>query len=120
LKTRKRWPRKLDIPLSLQDNHQALHDRLREATELPGEAGEAACAVAQPKYPHLVKEDRLALPPLALLAALARGDTAIGTAGALERIDAFETELPKLLAEYRQIVAAMRASNRKCSTRERN
>jgi hemerythrin-like domain-containing protein len=98
---------KLDIPLSLQHDHQTLHDRLREATELRDEVGEAACAVAQLKYPHLVKEDRLALPPLALVAGLARGDAAIETADALELVDQFETELPKLLAEHRQIVAAL-------------
>jgi hypothetical protein len=108
---------KLDIPPSLQDEHRSLHDRLREATEQPGEVGAAACAVAQLKYPHLVKEDRLALPPLALLAALARGDAAVETAGALELIAQFEAELPKLLAEHRQIVAALQTL-REAATRE--
>ena len=65
------------IPASLQREHEALHEELRRATQAGGDVGEAASALARLMHPHFVKEDQIALPPLGLLAALARGE--VGT-----------------------------------------
>ena len=66
---------KFTIPQPLQNEHEALHERLRQATEAGGEVGEAAKTLARLMHPHFVKEDQFALPPLGLLVALARGET---------------------------------------------
>jgi len=98
---------KFTIPLPLQHEHEALHERLRLATQAGGEVGEAAKALAHLMHPHFVKEDQIALPPLGLLAALARGEWNAGMAGVLELTDQLEVELPQMLAEHQAIVAAL-------------
>lgn len=65
---------KFTIPQPLQHEHAALHEQLRLATQVDGEVGQAAKTLAQLMHPHFVKEDQFALPPLGLLAALARGE----------------------------------------------
>jgi len=62
---------KFTIPQPLQHEHEALHARLRHATQA---GGEAAIKLAHLMHPHFIKEDQIALPPLGLLAALARGE----------------------------------------------
>ena len=98
---------KFTIPQPLQDEHEALHERLRQATEAAGEVGEAAKTVAHLMHPHFVKEDQVALPPLGLLVALARGETNAEMAEVLELTDRLEAELPQMLAEHRSIVDAL-------------
>ena len=98
---------KFTIPPPLQHEHEALHERLREATEAGGEVGEAAKTVARLMHPHFLKEDQIALPPLGLLVALARGETNAEMAGVLELTDRLEAELPQMLSEHRGIVDAL-------------
>ncbi|RYF15337.1 MAG: hemerythrin domain-containing protein [Comamonadaceae bacterium] len=97
------------IPESLQREHEALHERLRQATQAGGEVGEAAKALARLMHPHFVKEDQIALPPLGLLAALARGESPEEMAGVLELTDRLRAELPQMLAEHQAIVTALDA-----------
>lgn len=98
---------KFEIPGSLQQEHEALHDRLRQATHVGGEVGEQAQAVARLMHPHFVKEDRMALPPLGLLVALARGEARPEMAGVLELTDQLEAEWAQMLGEHVAIVAAL-------------
>lgn len=98
---------KFTIPQPLQNEHEALHERLRQATEVGGEVGEAARTVARLMHPHFVKEDEIALPPLGLLVALARGEIDAEMAAVLELTDRLEAELPQMLAEHRGIVDAL-------------
>jgi iron-sulfur cluster repair protein YtfE (RIC family) len=98
---------KFTIPLPLQREHEALHERLRQATQAGGEVGEAAKTLARLMHPHFVKEDQIALPPLGLLVALARGDANAEMAGVLDLTDRLEAELPQMLAEHETIVAAL-------------
>ena len=98
---------KFTIPQPLQDEHEALHERLRQATEAGGEIGEAAKTLARLMHPHFVKEDEIALPPLGLLVALARGEMNAEMAAVLELTDRLEAELPQMLAEHRSIVDAL-------------
>jgi hypothetical protein len=95
------------IPLPLQHEHAALHERLRQATQAGSDVGEAARTLARLMHPHFVKEDRFALPPLGLLAPLARGEWSAGMAEVLTLTDQLETELPQMLAEHQTIVAAL-------------
>jgi hypothetical protein len=95
------------IPASLQQEHEALHDELRRATQAGGEVGEAARALARLMHPHFVKEDQIALPPLGLLAALARGEASADMAQVLTLTDRLEAELPAMLEEHRAIVGAL-------------
>lgn len=98
---------KFTIPQPLQDEHEALHERLRQATEAGGEVGEAAKTVAHLMHPHFVKEDEIALPPLGLLVELSRGGWNPEMAAVLELTDRLEAELPQMLAEHRSIVDAL-------------
>ena len=110
---------KFTIPKALQSEHEALHERLRQATEAGGEVGEAAGTLARLMHPHFVKEDEFALPPLGLLVALARGEVNAEMAAVLELTDRLQAELPQMLEEHRSIVetlgklreAAARAGN---------
>ena len=95
------------IPLPLQQEHEELHERLRAATQAGGEVGEAARTVARLMHPHFVKEDSIALPPLGLLPALARGEATAEMTKVLLLTDQLEAELPAMLAEHRSIVQAL-------------
>lgn len=98
---------KFEIPQPLQAEHEELHARLREATQEPGEVGEAAREVARLLHPHFVREEEFALPPLALLAPIARSGVTPGMAEVLPMTRRLEAELPRMLEEHAQIVAAL-------------
>jgi hemerythrin-like domain-containing protein len=95
------------VPQPLQHEHEALHERLRQATQAGGEVGEAATTLARLMHPHFIKEDQIALPPLSLLAALARGEWNAEMAEVLTLTEQLEAELPQMLAEHQTIVAAL-------------
>ena len=64
---------KIKIPQSLKVEHEELHAELVEASKAGGKTGEAAKAVAKVLHNHFVKEEEFAMPPIGLLAVLARG-----------------------------------------------
>ena len=93
----------IQIPQSLQTEHQAIHDALENATQAPGRVGAAAKELAAVLGPHFKREDEIALPPLGLLAPLAAGDKPAGIEAALAMTDALRRELPRMLEEHAQI-----------------
>lgn len=95
------------IPQPLKDEHEALHSTLVRATRAPGATGEAARAVAAVLHPHFVKEEQFALPPLGLLAPLARGEWTPGMRDVLDLTEKLKAELPQMLSEHHDIVAAL-------------
>ena len=95
------------IPQPLQQEHEALHAELRNATQAGGAVGDAAKALARLMHPHFVKEDEFALPPLALLQPLAQGAATAEMADVLRLTDRLADELPSMLAEHKTIVAAL-------------
>jgi hypothetical protein len=97
----------LEIPLPLREEHEELHQHLRNATQAGGEVGDAAKALAKLMHPHFVKEDEFALPPLGLLEPLARGEATGEMAGVLKLTDRLAAELPEMLAEHKTIVTAL-------------
>ena len=94
------------IPESLRKEHEEIHHRLVEATKAPGAVGEAARALAEVLHPHFVREEQIALPPLGLLAPLARGETAAEMRDVLPMTDSLRAELPRMLEEHKAIRAA--------------
>lgn len=94
---------KYEIPTPLFQEHEALLARLLSATRAGGSIGRVANALAKRLNPHLAKENRLALPPLALLPVLARGESTAEMADVLELTDRLEVELPGMLEEHQHI-----------------
>lgn len=94
------------IPSSIRDEHREIHDELAHATSLPGATGSAARALAAVLGPHFEREEQIALPPLGLLAPLARGDRAAAPAWLLPMTDSLRRELPQMLREHQAIKAA--------------
>lgn len=98
---------KFTIPTPLQQEHEALNDALRRATQAGGEVGDAAKHLAEVMHPHFVKEDEVALPPLGLLGALSSGEFNAEMTEVLALTDRLEAELPAMLEEHKVIVAAL-------------
>lgn len=97
---------KFEIPEPMKVEHDELHAELVKATKAGGQTGDAAKAVAKVLHPHFVKEE-YALPPLGLLVKLMLGNIEPKMAGVLKMTDRLEAELPQMLAEHRDIVAAL-------------
>ena len=98
----------LGIPTAIRQEHEEIHARLALATKLAGRTGEAARALAEVLHPHFVREEQIALPPLGLLAGLAKGEPVAGMLEVLPMVDALRAELPHMIEEHRAITAATR------------
>ena len=94
------------IPESMRAEHGDIHAALERATHAPGRVGEAARALAKVLHPHFVREEQIALPPLGLLAPLARGDFTPAMLAVLPMTDSLRAELPRMLQEHEAIRAA--------------
>jgi hypothetical protein len=97
----------LDVPEPLKREHEKLHEELRRVTQAGGRTGEVARAVAALLHPHFLKEEEYALPPLGLLAPLARGEDVPQTAEALAMTERLRAELSHMLAEHSRIRTAL-------------
>jgi hypothetical protein len=91
------------IPTSIKAEHDEIHAELVAATKASGPVGEAARALAAVLHPHFVREEQIALPPLGLLAALARGDASNEMLAVLPLTDSLKAELPRMLEEHKVI-----------------
>ena len=98
---------RFEIPTAMKAEHDELHEALVHATKAAGQTGEAAKAVVKVLHAHFVKEEEYALPPLGLLPALARGEFEPAMKEVLAMTDKLAAELPQMLAEHKQIVAAL-------------
>jgi hypothetical protein len=99
-------PAALASPAAMKAEHDALHQRLVRATAAPGRTGDAARALAKVLHPHFVREEQIALPPLGLLAPLARGEFTPEMAAVLSMTESLRAELPRMLEEHKEIHAA--------------
>ena len=97
----------VEIPKSVQAEHEAIHSALNEASRAPGGVGAAAQELAKVLHPHFVREEEIALPPLGLLARLAADPSAAAMANVLTMTDALKRELPLMLQEHERIRAAV-------------
>ena len=100
-------PIRVEIPKSVQSEHQAIHATLKEATRATGRVGPAAQELAKILHPHFVREEAVALPPLGLLVRLASGEVSAEMADILPMTDALKRELPQMLEEHKAIRAAV-------------
>lgn len=96
----------IEIPESMRVEHGEIHAALERATRAPGRVGEAARALAEVLHPHFVREEQIALPPLGLLAPLARGEFTKSMLDVLPMTDSLRAELPRMLEEHEAIRAA--------------
>ena len=95
------------VPESLKLEHEELHAELARATKAGGKTGEAAKAVAGVLHNHFLKEEEFALPPIGLLAALARGEVDEEMRDVLVMTERLKAELPEMLREHQAVVAAL-------------
>lgn len=100
-------PTGFPIPQALAAEHRALHEVLGRAVKEAGPLGNAARNLEEALHPHFLREEEIALPPLALLPRLARGEASADMAGVLRMTDRLEKEMPQMLAEHRKIVTAL-------------
>jgi len=96
----------IGIPESMRIEHAEIHEELVRATRLSGPIGDAAQSLAAILHPHFVREEEIALPPLGLLAPLARGELTAEMRDVLPMTDALRAELPHMLEEHEAIRAA--------------
>ena len=94
------------IPESLRAEHARIHDELVHATQARGAVGAAARELAGVLHPHFEREEQIALPPLGLLAPLARGEFTASMHDMLPLTDSLRVELPRMLEEHKAIHAA--------------
>lgn len=99
-------PPAIEIPQSMQVEHREIHEALERATREPGAVGAAARELAAVLHPHFQREEEIALPPLGLLAPLARGEFGPEMMAAVPMADSLRAELPRMLEEHKAIRAA--------------
>ena len=97
----------LKIPEPLKVEHEELHAELVALTKSPGKVGEAARNVAALLHPHFVKEEEYALPPLGLLATIARQGVTPEMRPVLTMTERLKKDLPEMLAEHQRVVGAL-------------
>lgn len=99
-------PAAIAIPEGMKAEHDAIHQQLVRVTQAAGRTGEAGRALAEVLHPHFVREEQIALPPLGLLAPLARGELTEAMSAVLPMTDSLRAELPRMLEEHKAIHAA--------------
>jgi hypothetical protein len=100
---------RFEVPQVMREEHRSLHAELVRASKEPGAIGAAAAEVVRLLKPHTQKEETLGLPPLGLLARLARGDLDNDMGEVLELTERLKTELPVMLEEHQAIFTALQA-----------
>ena len=96
----------IGIPESMRAEHAEIHAELERATKAAGTVGAAARELAAVLHPHFMREEQIALPPLGLLAPLARGEYTEAMRAVLPMTDSLRAELPRMLKEHEAIRAA--------------
>ena len=96
------------IPELLKSEHEELYAELVRATKAGGKTGERAKALTKVLHDHFVKEEEFALPPIGLVAALARGKVDQEMRSVFAMTDRLKVELPKMLREHRAISSQLK------------
>lgn len=98
----------MKAPSSIRREHEELHADLARAGQVPGPIGDAARQVARLLHPHFLREDEYAIPPLALLPRLARGQVTPDMAAVLPLVARLKDEMPLMIEEHKAILGAVR------------
>jgi len=96
------------IPKSLKLEHEELHAELARAIQIGGKIGDSAKTVAKILHPHFMKEEEYAMLPLGLLSSLAEGKVTTEMKDVLKMTNRLKAELPQMLEEHKEIVAALK------------
>ena len=96
-----------EVPKAMKSEHEELHADLERLTMAGGRTGEAAKGVAALMEKHFTNENAYALPPLSLLVPLSEGKFSCSMTGVLNMTDKLQAEMPTMLAEHKEIVAAL-------------
>ena len=99
---------KLEVPGPLISEHEELHSTLVSATKEEGELGAAANALDKLMRQHFAREEQFALPPIALLPRLARGEVPGDADRFLVLTDRMKADLATLLGEHQEIIRAVK------------
>lgn len=97
----------MKIPASIRFEHESLHRELADVSLETGKVGDAARTLAQLMHPHFLREDEYAMPPLGLLARLARNEVSPDMAEALPLVARLKEEMPLMIEEHRAIKGAL-------------
>jgi hypothetical protein len=97
-----------ELPTVLTMEHEAMQEELARASRAGGLTEKAAWHVTRVLFPHVYREEEFAIPPLLLLARLARGEFTPDMESILSKTEVMKKELPRMLAEHKAIVAALR------------
>ena len=95
------------VPAPISAEHNEMNAELERALKAGGLTGAAAKEVARLLKDHIARDEEFALPPLALLKQLSRGEVDSSMTAVCSLIDRFESELPNMLAEHFAIVQAL-------------
>ena len=98
----------LQIPASIQGDHDSLRTRMKRAMREDGKTGEFAREIMQVMDGHMMREEKFALKPLGLLKQIGRGETPRDLADALEMVRGLKREMPQMIDEHRQIAELLR------------
>jgi len=99
---------KHEVPECLKIEHDELRDQLTRAAAAGGRTGEAAKRVQAVLRPHILLEEEFAIPPLALLPSLARGQITPDMKRFQVLSETLKAELPRMLDEHVLIIEALR------------
>jgi len=97
----------LKIPRALIEDHKEMEAALERASQETGKVGVAAQALKAVMLPHIVREEKFALPPLSLLPRLTSGELEYDMNEAVLMADTLKAEMPHMLAEHQAILAAI-------------
>jgi len=95
-------------PELLRRKHQELHEELLRAIDSGGELEKAAKLIEEPLYPHFMKEEEFALPPLGLLATIAEGKVDPEMRDVLTMTERLKKEMPGLIEDHLEIVQRLK------------
>ena len=96
-----------NVPVTLNEEHEELHNELARIAEAGGAIGDAAKQVAVIMHPHFVKEEEYAMPPLGLLEPISKGEIKEEMRDIIPITDKLKEMLPRMLSEHQSIVDAL-------------
>ncbi len=97
----------MEIPESIIVEHKEIHGMLAQILKGGGETAKAAKAVEDLLYPHFVKEEEYALPPLGLLRPLSEGKITKDATDGRRLAEKLKADLNQMLAEHKVIVGKL-------------
>ena len=95
------------VPAPISAEHHESLAELERASKAGGMTGAAAKEAGRLLRDHISREEEVALPPLALLKQLAKGEVDASMTEARALTDRLEAELPSILTEHYAIVQAL-------------